>query len=241
MQVVAGTYWGVGKRSNNQDTLALQQVMTADGRVLLAIVCDGIGGLAQGEMASGYIVEEMIVWFYQEALQLLRKNKKRELIKRSCLCKLHKIHEELTAYAIREGIQLGSTMTLLLLWEKQYLVLHLGDSRLYLCSRRKKQNIRQLTMDHSYGRNELSKCLGSFSWQRPDVIWGHLRKEQGFLLCSDGFRHVVSMQRLGEMFHPKQIQKEQQIEKHLEQVARYSMEKGEQDNQSAIYIKVVSV
>ena len=48
MKIISGVYWDQGEREFNQDSLALQQVMTNRGRVLLAAVSDGIGGLKEG-------------------------------------------------------------------------------------------------------------------------------------------------------------------------------------------------
>ena len=44
-------YWEQGGRSVNQDSLTLQQAFTRRGRVMLAVVSDGIGGLMEGENA----------------------------------------------------------------------------------------------------------------------------------------------------------------------------------------------
>ena len=40
------------KKDTNQDSLCLKQAQTDKGNILLAIVCDGMGGLEKGEVAS---------------------------------------------------------------------------------------------------------------------------------------------------------------------------------------------
>ena len=60
MQYVTAVYWNRGSvAACNQDSLTLQQVLTGRGRVLMAAVCDGMGGLQQGETASGYMTERL--------------------------------------------------------------------------------------------------------------------------------------------------------------------------------------
>ena len=56
MQYLTGVYWcGAGASRANQDAVVLQQVLTRRGRVLMAAVCDGMGGLSAGGEASGYV------------------------------------------------------------------------------------------------------------------------------------------------------------------------------------------
>lgn len=55
MKYLSGFYWERGRSKANQDSIVLQQVVTDYGRILLAAVSDGIGGLSEGENASGYI------------------------------------------------------------------------------------------------------------------------------------------------------------------------------------------
>ena len=56
MKYLTGVYWERGSTAkSNQDAVVLLQVLTARGRVMMAAVCDGMGGLAQGEVASGYV------------------------------------------------------------------------------------------------------------------------------------------------------------------------------------------
>lgn len=59
MKIVSEIYWDRGKREKNQDSVLLEQVITVRGRILLAAVCDGIGGLSEGETASGFILEKL--------------------------------------------------------------------------------------------------------------------------------------------------------------------------------------
>ena len=50
-------------RPSNQDAYLLRQKEKNGKLYLLAVVCDGMGGLKKGEMASHYIVEVLKQWF----------------------------------------------------------------------------------------------------------------------------------------------------------------------------------
>ena len=84
MRYWTNVYWNKGREAEkNQDSVALQQVLTSKGRVLLAVVCDGMGGIARGEAASGYAAERLREWFYTELFAMMRKNKRYWVLRRS--------------------------------------------------------------------------------------------------------------------------------------------------------------
>ena len=84
MRYLTGVYWERGRRAmRNQDSVVLLQVLTARGRVLMAAVCDGMGGLEQGETASGYVTRRLQEWFYASLLRAIRKRKAYWIIRRS--------------------------------------------------------------------------------------------------------------------------------------------------------------
>lgn len=230
---VSGVYWDKGGRANNQDSLILEQVMTGKGSVVLAVVCDGIGGLKEGEIASGFACEKLQKCFYEEVLLLISKCRNRKTITR-CLCRcIYDIAEGLRRYGKSMQEELGTTVSLLLIWKNRYLILHLGDSRVYFL---KKKKITQLTHDHRRRPNMLIKCLGSFAYQMPDIRYGKAMRRTGFLLCSDGFYHFPDKELLAEICNPEEMESEEIIRKRLKELAVYGLKKGEQDNMTAVYV-----
>ena len=119
--------------------------------------------------------------------------------------------------------------------ERTYLIWHLGDSRLY---RLRGRHMERVTRDHIRRREQLTKCVGSFGYYVPDHHMGVLRQGEGILLCSDGFRHCVTGEELQEVLSPQQMQEEAQIDRRLLEIGEACMKRGEQDNLSAIYIKI---
>ena len=256
MKYLTGVYWERGRVADtNQDSLVLLQVLTARGRVLMAVVCDGMGGLAQGEWASGYVTQRLQEWFYESLLGSVRKKKPYWIIRRSLDRLVYHMQEQIVLYGEQEGIRLGTTMTVLVLWEKTYLLWHLGDTRAYLLHKesggrnaqqsyvsggagRRKSRIACLTKDHVKGRNQLTKCVGSFGYERPDFQLGVVQAGRGILLCSDGFRHYMDESEFADVLNPEQIREESQIARRLHEIGDACMKRGEKDNMSAVYVKV---
>lgn len=234
LKLCSGVYWNRGGREANQDSIALQQVLTNRGRLFMAVVCDGIGGLCEGENASGYISEKLIENFYRQLVPLAAGGKGQRALLRCLLRCFYEIRQEFMRYGAEREIELGSTVSLLLLWKRRYLLLHLGDSRIYRYAGKRRK---LLTVDHSDGRNGLTKCLGSFSYQVPyiksGIVWGNC----GFLLCTDGFYRRQSEESMG-LLEPSQTGGEEQIGRRLCEMAKLVGKRGEKDNMSAIYVKV---
>lgn len=239
MKFISDIYWDKGLRENNQDSLILEQVVTVKGRVLLAAVSDGVGGLLEGEIASGFILEKVHAHFYDEILPLIRRGKSRKILEKSFHRCFYDINRKLKQYAAGKQMGLGATLSLLLLWKRQYLIMHIGDSRIYgIRSQwlRKSPTIRLLTGDHTRSDGSLYKCLGGFSYQAADAVTGKRSAKMGFLLCSDGFYRRQRSKMLRDLLNPLEIEEEEQIKRRLRQMALHAMNGGEKDNISAIYV-----
>ena len=53
-------------RNTNQDSALIRHAATPFGEILLAVVCDGMGGLAKGELASATVICRFQEWFEGE-------------------------------------------------------------------------------------------------------------------------------------------------------------------------------
>lgn len=236
MRYLTSVYWCRGTEAEkNQDSALLQQVLTGRGRVLLAAVFDGMGGLSHGEAASGYVAEQFREWFYTELFAMIRKNKRYWVIRRSLDRLVFHMQGQLRRYAAQGDISLGTTMTALVVWERTWLLWHLGDSRAY---RLRGRCMEQLTEDHAQEEGKLTKCLGSFGSFTPQHRMGVLKPGEGILLCTDGFRRRVSREELQEVMNPRELAEEEQIGRRLKEIGETCMKRGERDNLSAIYVKV---
>ena len=59
-------------RRVNQDGLLLQQALCGRKRYVLAAVCDGMGGLEKGELASSEVLRSLADWFQSRFPELLK-------------------------------------------------------------------------------------------------------------------------------------------------------------------------
>ncbi len=226
-------YWNAGAvKAVNQDSVLVLQALTGRGRILLAAVCDGMGGMEQGEDASGYVTEELTAWFYDSLLTDIGKRKPIWVIRRSLERKVYQMQSRMQRYAGKRKISLGTTMSVLVLWERTYMFWHLGDSRIYQISGK----VRKMTQDHVQGTNRLTRCVGSFGFFLPEYKMGIMKKQTAFLLCSDGFWHKLQEKEIGEVLCPYHVRRETG-ERRLKELAEAVMRRGEQDNISALYIK----
>lgn len=233
MYYETNVYWNAGTvKQVNQDSLLVLQVLTSRGRVLMAAVCDGMGGLERGECASGYVTEELIAWFYNDLLRAIGKKKPLWIIRRSLERKVYQMQSKIRDYAKKRSLSMGTTMSVLVLWERRYMLWHLGDSRIYRIFNR----VKQVTTDHVQGENKLTRCVGSFGFFVPDFRTGVIRNGMAFLLCSDGFWHRLREEEIGEVLQPCKMKKEMS-ERRLKELAEAVMRRGEKDNLSAVYIK----
>ncbi len=241
----AGTVKGI-----NQDSILVKHGVCAQGELLLAVVCDGMGGLAKGELASAMGVRMAAQWFEEELPYELR-DLELQALGDKLSRKLKALNERLQAYGKQKNITMGTTFTGILFVNDRYVITHVGDTRIYHIGNR----LKQLTKDQTYvareirrgamtaeqartdrWRNMLLQCVGASKTLEPEVLSG--RRERGvYLLCSDGFRHELSEGELYRFLNPLQL-----IDKEaMESGARYLVEqvkrRKETDNISVIIIK----
>lgn len=50
----------------NQDSVLIKQAKVDGEEVLLAVICDGMGGLSKGELASATVIRAFAKWFDEE-------------------------------------------------------------------------------------------------------------------------------------------------------------------------------
>lgn len=234
MEFLTSYYWESGiQKKKNQDSICLQHVITKKGDVLAACVCDGLGGLEEGEVASGYAVECIAKWFYREFMKCVGRGAGKREIQRAGQRLFTDINRGLFEYGKEKQIAIGTTATLLVIWGKKYCIFHIGDSRIYLMKRK----VSQLTEDHAVNEHTLTKCLGMNENGRADCLSGKIGKKSRFLLCSDGFRHYIDTNTLHKVFIEKTITDETEAYIRLQEIGKRNMERGERDNISAIYIQ----
>jgi PPM family protein phosphatase len=175
-------------RSNNEDSF-----FTDVGRGL-AVVADGMGGHAGGEVASKLAVETISdglkggdsFWPFGRA--------QRE--RTQVLDAIRLANQRVRAAAAKDSTLAGMGTTIVVLWIKNARahIAHVGDSRIY---RYRRGGLVQLTRDHSWPseeaamRNVLTRAIGAE--QSVDIDHRLIEVSPGdvFLLCSDGLTRPV--------------------------------------------------
>ena len=69
-KIAAHSDVGIVKKTN-QDSVLVKIAQTNHGKVCLCVVCDGMGGLADGELASATVIREFDQWFINKLPGLL--------------------------------------------------------------------------------------------------------------------------------------------------------------------------
>lgn len=243
---------GISKKVN-QDAAIILQAKTKKGNVLMAVVCDGMGGLAKGELASSTVITGMQEWFENVLPDLLYHSFSFDAIKNSWMDVIIELNQRIRTYGERLKMSLGTTLTALLLVGDTYYICNVGDSRVYYL----KDGVHQMTRDQSFVQQEIDmgrmtqeeaahsdqrsillQCIGVSESVIPDFYCGEYGAGSAFLLCSDGFRHVISDEEIWNYFQPGQLEEEKQMEEKAQYLVAVVKDRGEEDNITTILVSV---
>lgn len=243
------------EKKTNQDSLGIFQAETQNGTIFMAILCDGMGGLEKGEVASANLIRVFDNWFQKSLPMALALQNPLQEVRYQWERLIKTENQNIAEYGTRCGVQLGSTLTVILFLEDgAWLIGHVGDTRVY---RIKEQEIGILTQDQTVVANEvrlgrltpeqaeqdprksvLLQCIGASRIVEPDFIEGQADGGECYMLCSDGFRHRISEKEIQEKFIPSCNENEEQMRRHIQQLIEEDKKRGERDNISAILLKV---
>lgn len=148
----------LGTRKNQQDSAFVQ----SESGLTVGIVCDGMGGLNAGEVASQMAVTQFIEAFYREEVKDIPLFMEQEIVKidQNVFDAEDENHEKLGA---------GTTLVAVIIRKDQMYCASVGDSRIYLIRNSK---IHALNRLHNY-REQLDRML------RQDMITeAEYRKEE---------------------------------------------------------------
>lgn len=222
-------------REKNQDRVFCREVNTSVGKVLLACVCDGVGSFANSERASELVVQGLKLWMEGLSKKRMVYKSENELLEdlTNTITELNLLIYEKQR---KEHDRLGCTMSLILIIDKQYHVIHIGDSRIYYGETAFEQiTVDDVSISETDGKKRLKKCVGL----KPEIetfrYSGTLKPHSIFFLGSDG---AFNLQELSSYI--EYINNASDSE-HLEDVCRSIIKGarglGETDNISCIIIR----
>ena len=144
-QIEIGTASIIGTRKSQQDSVFGYE---SGGRAI-GIVCDGMGGLSGGEVASRVALQSIAdAWFAQTDVLNIP-----DFFRREAVCADEKVYLQEAADGKR--LQAGTTVVAAIVQRNELYWLSVGDSKLYFI---RGQEILSLNVEHNY-RLELNKML----------------------------------------------------------------------------------
>lgn len=250
--LAAATDAGLRKETNQDSVLIKRALLNGDEQIVLAVICDGMGGLEKGELASASLIKAFSKWFDQELPSILAGTTKEAQLLSSWDRLIKEMNYKIGKYGTDQRIRLGSTLTAMLFVSEEYYIAHVGDSRAYelyeyTIQLTKDQTLVQREVDEGIltfeeaktdmRRNILLQCIGSSEEVLPVYLKGKIEKNAVYLLCCDGFCHVVNAAEIYQSLGPEKMLEEQAMEEKIRQFIQIIKERGEQDNISAIAIR----
>lgn len=194
-------FMDVGKVRNNQEDSLLFVKHPTIGNAELLLVADGVGGVANGELASNMVAQKVLEWFIK--YDFFRKDM-------DYLVKSYSEHLNYIDDLLRSSIPDGcSTLVSAILHDDKTLVTNVGDSRCYIYDG---VILEQITEDHNYAwdcykrglisKDDLRFCAGSNLLASKIGGRNKVLKADSFVidtalynklfLCSDGVSDVLS-------------------------------------------------
>ncbi len=196
-------------RDHNEDAFAIVPEEN------LVVVCDGMGGHAAGEVASGIAIETITSIVKQVPAERFNSREFRwpdditndgKVLVGAIATANHRVIDHGRLNPTRGG--LGTTVVSCKFQEGVVSVCHVGDSRVYLV---RDGAIKRLTVDHSWvsevmekhniseaeaeaqvNKNVITRALGTKPAIRTDISQLRFRKDDLFILCSDGLCGMIS-------------------------------------------------
>lgn len=251
------------KRRFNQDSFICESF---DNGMLLAVVCDGMGGAAGGGIASGLACGNFVDCVADFAESFPRREKlsrtDERLIKAALADAAAKantvVYERAKSETSLNGM--GTTLVAALVYCNVLFTLNIGDSRLYLVHEGKAQ---QITHDHSFvqylvdrgkmtkeeakvsiNKNIITKAIGTDREIEPDLFVNRLSKKGGSpefiaVLCSDGLSNYLSPETITECVSDAvSIETDRGLGTVCERLIEKANEAGGSDNITAVVITV---
>jgi type VI secretion system protein ImpM len=198
------------------------------------VVADGLGGHADGEIASRMVCD---------AFGDLGAESSFDDLVETAIERMHQVNGHLVRAAVRslDGVRCGSTVVALLVRGTRVAVVWAGDSRVY---RRRNGRLERLTRDHSLveadseegvpgASNIVTRAVGGENVLELDVHRDRVHPGDRFLLCSDGLTRTVTDVRIGEwMAHAD-------VAAGVDGLVAASLDAGAPDNVTAVLVEAL--
>lgn len=229
-------------RDNNQDAFLTGTFVNGDA---WAVVCDGMGGVSGGQIASKLCVEK--------ASTVIKKGYRNRMSVKSAKNLLESAVSAANAVVFEEALKdnelkgMGTTIVAVVIIGSIAVIAYVGDSRAYIIN----DNVTQVTKDHSLvqlmidtgritpeeakthpDKNIITRAVGIENFVDIDIEIVDISAEDKLLLCTDGLSGAVENNDILSIVKEyNEVSAEKLIEK--------AIENGSRDNITAVIVDSV--
>ena len=230
------------RRHENQDTFAVEQ----GEKLLIAVVCDGMGGAEGGQIASSLAVET----FMKEIRALLRADMTAGQLRELASFCVAKANTAVYQRALQEPAYqgMGTTLVSAVAGESDAVICNIGDSRAYLIHN---GEMTRITHDHSVvqtlgengditaeearthpNRNLITRALGPDETTLCDAFDVSFAHGDKILLCTDGLVVTATDEEICRI-----VCADKRAEEKLDDLIALAKAQGAPDNVTAVLIE----
>ncbi|MBR3118341.1 PP2C family protein-serine/threonine phosphatase [Oceanobacillus profundus] len=205
-QTGVATHQGMKKSKNEDSYLHLMEKDTNGNEIALFVVADGMGGYQIGDIASRFAIAELEKWWNKRISKLIRRKDTIERVLKETEHTLQQINKGIKALSQQTGKKMGTTLSMIVMYQGSYAVIHIGDSRIYHMKNWNyglQQYFQQEAVNEQYLSSlleeqhteiletepELLKLTEDHSWVQAQVTNGILSEEEA---RSHPKRHVLT-------------------------------------------------
>ena len=221
------------KRANNEDSFGY------DLEWNVFIVCDGMGGMAAGEVASALAVEQALKAYSESSLRIMEPG---ERLQTAIVSANRAVWHMAQSRPELRGM--GTTLVAACVCGHQIVVANVGDSRAYFL---RDGGCVQITEDHTYAREQvravgeptsvqqfITRAVGAESMVKPDFFAAELRSGDAVLLATDGLTRYVDAEAIAR--HVQEAETLEDICRHLIKTVHAQ---GADDNLTCVLLRVL--
>ena len=239
-------------KGTNQDSYSARVITTKLGKMVFAVLCDGMGGFEKGEVASATLVNAFNRWCESRLPELCEQGINDNDIQNDWISIVTVYNEKIKNYGKRNGIKLGTTVTAILITDTKYYIINVGDTRAYEI----KENVNILTNDQTVvarevalgiiteeeakvdpRRSVLLQCVGALDTVSPDIFVGYTTLNSVYMLCSDGFRHEISEKEIYEYLNHGVMLDADRMKRNMDSLIEIVKQRKERDNITVISVR----
>lgn len=254
MKIVISGYTDVGTtRQSNQDRVLVKAMESPLGNIGFTVVCDGMGGLSEGEKASQTLIKAFNTWAEERLPMIWSSPITLDVIKSEWSQVVDSADRCIKAYGESKGIKLGTTAVAVFVTDASFFVMNIGDSRAYEIT----DYASQLTKDQTLvarevelgnltpeqaetdpRRNIILQCVGASKSIVPEFAECETSGKTTFMLCSDGLYHFLNESLINDSLSPYKVYTAEELHARAVALVEYVKEQGETDNITIALMRV---